>query len=175
MDLATIGNLLLALASACAVASIVAFATAGRGGENARKLGHILTFGVLGAITLAILLLTVAFLSENWSLQYVVFNHPPIPGPWAWVYRISGVWAGREGSLLFWEWVLSIYAGFIALKFFKKDSSLGAVGLGIVNFVQLFFLAALFIRQNNPFILTPSQYVDQATGALDRKSTRLNS
>ena len=166
MDLGTLGNLLLALASVCAVASIVSFAAAGKDGENARKVGHLLTFGTVGFTTLATVLLATAFLSENWSLQYVVFNHPTITGPWAWVYRLSGVWAGREGSLLFWEWVLSIYAAFLAGKFLKSDSRLGATGLGIVNFVQLFFLAALFIDTNNPFVLTPAGYVDPTTGAL---------
>ncbi len=166
MDLGTLGNLLLGLASVCAVASIVAFAAAGKDGENARKVGHLLTFGVFGFTSLAILLLATSFLSENWALQYVVFNHPTTTGPWAWLYRLSGVWAGREGSLLFWEWVLAIYAAFIARKFLKSDSKLGATGLAIVNFVQLFFLAALFIKQNNPFVLTPAEYIDSATGAL---------
>jgi len=166
MDLGTLGNLLLGLASVCAVASIVAFAAAGKDGANARRIGHLLTFGVFGFTSLAILLLASSFLSENWSLQYVVFNHPTTTGPWAWLYRLSGVWAGREGSLLFWEWVLAIYAAFIAGKFLKSDSRLGSTGLAIVNFVQLFFLAALFIQQNNPFILTPAEYLDPTTGAL---------
>ncbi|MDO8848002.1 MAG: cytochrome c biogenesis protein CcsA [Coriobacteriia bacterium] len=166
MDLGTLGNVLLALASVCAVASMVSFAAAGKDGVNARRVGYLLTFGATGFITLATVLLATAFLSENWSLQYVVFNHPTITGPWAWVYRLSGVWAGREGSLLFWEWVLSIYAAFIAAKFLKSDNRLGSTGLAILNFVQLFFLAALFIDTNNPFVLTPAGYVDPVTGAL---------
>lgn len=166
MDLGTLGNFLLGLASVCAVSSIVAFAAAGKEGAMARKVGHLLTFGVFGFTTLAIVLLATAFLSENWSLMYVVMNHPTTTGAWAWVYRLSGVWAGREGSLLFWEWVLAIYAAFIARKFLKSDSTLGSTGLAIVNFVQLFFLAALFIESNNPFVLTPAEYIDPTTGAL---------
>ena len=166
MTLSTMGNLLLVLASVSAIGSIVSIAAGGRDGVNTRKLGHILTFGVLGFITLAITLLAVAFLTENWSLQYVIYNHPTLTGPWAWLYRLSGVWAGREGSLLFWEWILAIYAAFIAGKFLKSDSRLGAVGLAIVNFVQLFFLAALFIDLNNPFKAALPGLVDPATGAL---------
>ncbi|MBN1192358.1 MAG: cytochrome c biogenesis protein CcsA [Coriobacteriia bacterium] len=166
MDLGTLGNLLLGCASVAAVVSIVALYAADRGGENVRKVGHLLTFTVLGFTSLAVLLLAVSFLSENWALQYVVFNHPTITGSWAWAYRLSGVWAGREGSLLFWEWVLAIYAAFVAYKFMKNDSRLGSIGLAIINFVQLFFLAALFIEQNNPFKLTPASMVDAATGTL---------
>jgi cytochrome c-type biogenesis protein CcmF len=166
MNLGTLGNVLLGFASVCAIASIVALATGGKEGTNARRVGHLLTFGVFGFTTLSILLLATAFLSQNWSLQYVVFNHPTMTGAWAWVYRLSGVWAGREGSLLFWEWILAIYAAFIAGKFVKRDSKLGATGLAIVNFVQLFFLAALFIEKNNPFVATPPGLVDPTTGAL---------
>ena len=96
MDLGTLGNSLLALASIAAVASIVAIAAGGKDGANARRVGGILTFAVLGFTTLATLLLAVAFLTENWALQYVVYNHPTLTGPTAWMYRLSGVWAGRE-------------------------------------------------------------------------------
>ena len=166
MDIGTIGNVLLGLASLSAIASIGAYAFGGQGSESARKLGHLLTFGVFGFTTLAIVLLATAFLSENWALQYVIMNHPTTTGAWAWLYRLSGVWAGREGSLLFWEWILAIYAAFIAGKFMKSDSRLGSTGLAILNFVQLFFLAALFIDTNNPFQPAPAGMVDPATGAL---------
>ena len=114
MHIGTIGNLLLGLASLSAIASIGAYAFGRQGSSDTRKLGHLLTYGVFGFITLSIVLLAVSFLTENWALQYVVMNHPTTVGPWAWVYRLSGVWAGREGSLLFWEWILAIYAAFIA-------------------------------------------------------------
>ena len=166
MHIGTIGNLLLGLASLSAIASIGAYAFGRQGSSDTRKLGHLLTYGVFGFITLSIVLLAVSFLTENWALQYVVMNHPTTVGPWAWVYRLSGVWAGREGSLLFWEWILAIYAAFIARKFMKEDSTLGAAGLAVLNFVQLFFLAALFIDTNNPFQATPAGMVDPATGAL---------
>ena len=166
MDQGTLGNGLLVFASIAAVASIVSIAAGGKDGVNARKLGSILTFAVLGFTSLATLLLAVAFLTENWTLQYVVFNHPTITGPTAWLYRLSGVWAGREGSLLFWEWVLAIFAAFVAGKTLKNDDRLGSTGLAVVNFVQLFFLAALFIDLNNPFKLTPPGWVDPNTGAL---------
>lgn len=171
MDIGTIGNLLLGLASASAVASIGAYAFGSQEGGGARKVGHVLTFAVCGFTTLAIVLLASAFLSENWALEYVIYNHPTVTGPWAWVYRLSGVWAGREGSLLFWEWILAIYGAFLARKFLreqgpKDEGRLGSTGLAVVNFVQLFFLAALFIETNNPFKAASPGLVDPSTGAL---------
>jgi len=166
MNLETVGNLLLGMASVSAIASIVSVAAGGRDGADARKLGSILTFAVLGFITLATGMLAVAFLTENFAFEYVVNNHPTITGPSAWLYRLSGVWAGREGSLLFWEWCLAIFAAFIGGKLMKQDDRVGSTGLAVVNFVQLFFLAALFIDKNNPFGLTPAGIVDPVTGAL---------
>ena len=127
MDQGTLGNLLLVLASVAAVGSIVSIATGAKDGANARKLGSILTFAVLAFTSLATLLLAVAFLTENWALQYVIYNHPTITGGSAWLYRLSGVWAGREGSLLFWEWVLAIFAAFVAGK--RDPDSLAAEAL----------------------------------------------
>jgi cytochrome c-type biogenesis protein CcmF len=167
MDLASLGNILLALASICAVASIgfIAFGTRTQDGEGLVKVGHYLTYGVLGFTSMAVVLLGAAFLGENFSLEYVAFNHPTIVGPWAWLYRLSGVWAGREGSLLFWEWVIAIFGAFVARKFIDKNDRLGSVALAVINFVQLFFLAALFIKLNNPFQALDPSYLD-ASGRL---------
>ena len=167
MGLSGLGNILLALASICAVASIglISFGMRTKDGEVLVKGGHYLTYGVLGFTSMAIVLLAAAFLGENFSLEYVAFNHPTIVGPWAWLYRLSGVWAGREGSLLFWEWILAIYAAFVARKFIDKNDRLGSVALAVINFVQLFFLAALFIKLNNPFQALDPSYLD-ASGRL---------
>ncbi len=168
MALSDLGNALLGLASIAAIASIGSIAV-GRKAEDGgvlNRFGHYMTYAVLGFVTLATLALATAFLGENFTLEYVAFNHPNVVGPWAWLYRLSGVWAGREGSLLFWEWVLALYAGFVAYKFRKGDDTLGSTGLALVNFVQVFFLVALFIPQNNPFKPIDPSFLDPTTGAL---------
>ncbi len=165
MLLATLGNAFLALAAVLAVVSIGTYAAGGRA-PKLTGLGHRLTQVIAILMTFAVGILAVSFLTENWSLQYVIFNHPTDTGPWAWAYRLSGIWAGREGSLLFWEWVIALYAAFLTRRFRTPEVRFGAVGLAILNFVQLFFLAALFIDQNNPFQAAPPEIVDQATGAL---------
>lgn len=167
MSLTTLGNILLALAGIAAIASIGSIATGRRmrGGENLVDMGHYLTYAVLACTSLAILLLASAFLGDNYSLEYVAFNHPTVVGGWAWLYKLSGVWAGREGSLLFWEWVLSIYAAIVAHKFMKKRDGLGNAAVAVIDFVQLFFISALFIKLNNPFQPLDPSYLD-ASGKL---------
>lgn len=168
MDLSTLGNLLLALASISALGSIAAIAFTSFSGKSdtSRVTGHVLTFVSTAFTSLATLLLLSAFLGENFQFEYVAYNHPTITGPLAWLYRVSGVWAGREGSLLFWAWLLSLFAAWIAYRFLSKRDRLATTALGIMNFVQLFFLTALFIPLNNPFKLLPPEYLDPNTGAL---------
>ncbi|PKQ37995.1 MAG: hypothetical protein CVT59_05260 [Actinobacteria bacterium HGW-Actinobacteria-1] len=167
MDLQVLGNSLLVMASISAIASIgaLAFAALPNGSEGVRKAGHYLSLATLAFTTLAVLLIASAFLGENFTLQYVAYNHPTTVGPWAWLYRLSGVWAGREGSLLFWEWLLAGFAGWVAIRFMKQGERIATAALGILNFVQMFFLSALFIPLNNPFGLLPPQYLD-ANGKL---------
>ncbi|PKQ20989.1 MAG: hypothetical protein CVT66_01855 [Actinobacteria bacterium HGW-Actinobacteria-6] len=162
MDLASLGNGLLIMASLSAIGSIgaLAFGTLPEGSDGARKAGHYLTLATLFFTSMAVLLLASAFLGENFSLEYVAYNHPTLVGPWSWLYKLSGVWAGREGSLLFWEWLLAIFAGWVALRFLVKKERIASVALVVMNFVQMFFLSALFIPLNNPFRLLPAQYLD---------------
>ncbi|MCL4079368.1 cytochrome c biogenesis protein CcsA [Coriobacteriia bacterium Es71-Z0120] len=166
MGLDTLGNLLLAFASICALGSIVAAAMASTSGKGARPLATYLTYGTLAFTTLAVVLVVSAFLGENFTLEYVAYNHPTIVGPWAWLFRISGLWAGREGSLLLWEWLVAVYAAYVGHKALKHDDGLGFAATGVLNFIQLFFLAALFIPLNNPFKLLPPEYLDPQTGRL---------
>jgi len=164
MSLTTLGNILLAFAGVAAIASIGSIATGRRmrGGDNLVDMGHYLTYAVMACTSLAILLLASAFLGNNFSLEYVAYNHPTVTGAWAWLYKLSGVWAGREGSLLFWEWILSIYAAVVAHKFMKKHDALGSTAVAIINFVQLFFISAMFIKLNNPFQPLDPSYLDAA-------------
>ena len=57
--------------------------------------------------SLAILLLTYYFLSSNLNFQYV-WEYSAQDSPW--YLKLSGVWAGQEGSLLLWVWLLSLFS-----------------------------------------------------------------
>ena len=39
-------------------------------------------------------------LTEDYTLAYVVSNYPATDSPLQPLYRVSAVWAGRQGSLL---------------------------------------------------------------------------
>jgi cytochrome c-type biogenesis protein CcmF len=61
--------------------------------------------GVL--LTLAVLALEYALLTDDFSIAYVHQNsHTAQPL----FYKISALWGGQAGSLLFWAWILIGYA-----------------------------------------------------------------
>jgi cytochrome c-type biogenesis protein CcmF len=163
------GNMLLALAGIAAVISVVALVWGDRlgesNGESVTNVGYLATFGVLLFSTVAVLVLLYGFLTGNMHMQYVAENHTTDVSWLRWLYQVSGLWAGREGSLLFWEWLLACFAGYVAYKRLAVTDRLSNVALAVTNVIQAFFLAALFIATNNPFKATPATWFD-STGKL---------
>ena len=159
----TFGNLLLAVAWLGAFASIATLIMGDRmgmkDGEPLTNIGYLSTFVIAAALTVSIGVLLVGFFTNAWTMKYIVENHSTDVSSLAWLYKISGVWAGREGSLLFWGWLLSLFAGFVAWKRLAVTDRLSNVALAVTNFVQLFFLTSLFIPKNNPFQVTPAEWL----------------
>jgi len=63
-------------------------------------------------ITLSYACLTWAFISHDFSVAYVAnTSNTSLPL----VYRISGVWGGHEGSILFWCFISAIWTGAVAV------------------------------------------------------------
>ncbi|MGA8075536.1 MAG: hypothetical protein WB995_18820, partial [Candidatus Acidiferrales bacterium] len=57
-------------------------------------------------VTLAVACLEYLFFTDNFSMAYVAeHSNRDLPG----FYKFAALWAGQEGSLLFWSWLLSIY------------------------------------------------------------------
>src|SRR5450759_5059714 len=116
----SLGNLLLALAALSAFLSVGALVWGHRlgekQGEGTTNVGYLATFGVLVFATGAVLVLMLAFFTQNFAFKYVVENHTTDISSLRWLFQLSGVWAGREGSLLFWEWLLACFAAYVAYK-----------------------------------------------------------
>jgi cytochrome c-type biogenesis protein CcmF len=101
---------------------------------------------VFGLVTLAVASLEFFFFTDNFSLPYVA-THSNRALPL--YYKFSALWAGQEGSLLFWTWLLSIYAFFALFLNRKKHPELMPyVGVAIAG-VQIFFLTL------NNFVASP--------------------
>ncbi len=159
----TLGNLFLglsALASLLAVISLFWGRVLGaKEGESVTNMGYFLTFGVMGALTVSVGTLLSAFFREDFAFQYVAENHSTDISGLSWLYKISGVWAGREGSLLFWAWLIALFGGYMAWKRMSETDDLSNMSLAVFNIVQLCFTAALLIPLNNPFKVSPAGWV----------------
>ena len=159
----TLGLAMLGVALFSSVLTIVALLAAHnrKGAEAISKLGYYGTYVSAGALSIAILIMVVAFYTKDYSFMYVAENHSPDVSSLAWLYTLSALWAGREGSFLFWGWLLSLFAAWVAYKRSGFLDPLSNMGLMVTNVVLMLFSAGmLFSTPNNPFKATPAQYLD---------------
>ena len=161
--MASLGNLSLGLAFLAAIVSVAALfwgrMLGPKDGEGATNVGYFASFAAAGGLTAAIAVLLSAFFRLDFTFRYVAENHSTDVSNLAWLYKISGVWAGREGSLLFWAWVLSLFVAYVAWKRISETDELSNMSLAVLNIVQLFFLVSLFVDLNNPFKLSPAEWL----------------
>jgi cytochrome c-type biogenesis protein CcmF len=91
--------------------------------------------------------LTWAFINHDFSVLYVVRNSN-IELPL--MYRISGVWAAHEGSLVLWSLVLSLWTAAVAVFTPNVPRIMRARVLGVLGLVSCGFLLFIIIT-SNPF------------------------
>ena len=165
----TLGLVMLSVALLSALTSVGALVWGhrlGRQGEGVTRSGYLATFVTMGALTFAILIMVWAFFSKNLTFLYVAQNHSTDASKLAWLYKLSGLWAGREGSFMFWAWLLSLFAAWIAYKRVEVLDALSNMGLMVTNVVLMLFTAGMvFSTPNNPFKITPAGLID-ASGKL---------
>ena len=120
--------------------------------KSARNAG----MAVFGLVTLAVASLEYFFFTDNFSLAYVAsHSNRALPA----FYKFAALWAGQEGSLLWWSWLLSVYA-FLALFLNRKrhPELMPYVGVTLAG-VQIFFLTL------NNFVATPFKVLAGADAA----------
>ncbi len=99
-------------------------------------------------VVLAFVLLTYAFVTQDFSVAYVAQNsNLSLP----WYYRFPAVWGAHEGSLLLWILILNIWTVAVATFSRRLPDALMARVLGVLGFISFGFL--LFtILTSNPFL-----------------------
>ena len=169
----TLGNGLQVFAMVLALlsAAVLIGATKARGLESGRReslinAGYLMVFGTTIALTLCILIILVCFVTSNFSLAYVVGNYPNTDSALKPLYEVSAVWAGRQGSLLLWTWLISVFASVVAWRRMRVTDDLSNVALGVAQIIVALFAATLvFSESNNPFMATAPEFLN-ADGTL---------
>lgn len=101
---------------------------------------------VFAVMTLLVSLLTVQMLRHDFQNIYVSGNTSlDLPR----LYLFTTIWAGQEGSLLFWAWLISAANAYLILRGTKDDIFQPYVS-SIIIYIQLFFQLIL-IFASNPF------------------------
>ena len=108
---------------------------------------RVLSFGLLVFVALSFACLVWAFVSDDFSVDYVA-RHSNSLLPWQ--YKISATWGGHEGSLLLWVLILVGWMAAVARKSSHLPPELVARVLAVMGMVTVGFL--LFtVLTSNPF------------------------
>ena len=93
-------------------AMVAPLAGARRGNESLIRSGERAFLAGCALITVAGIALWNALLSHDFQVQYVAeTSNRAMPL----IYVIAALWGGQEGSLLFWNWILTIYGAALVL------------------------------------------------------------
>ena len=104
-------------------------------------------------LSLAILLLSLLLLTGDLSNRYVV-SHSSLDLPA--FFRLTALWAGSSGSLLFWSWLLSFFCALLVFQSSRLPSVQRPVLFLILAVAQLSFVALyLFFRDAQAFRVYP--------------------
>ncbi|ACV21821.1 Cytochrome c-type biogenesis protein CcmF [Slackia heliotrinireducens] len=123
--------------------------------------GGVATVLTCVALTFCCALLVFCFLTENYTIEYVLMEHSDATGPLGVLFDVSGLWAGREGSLLFWAWLISVYNTIIAVRTLRKSDSMDSMAIMVSQVIALIFIATgLFSESGAVFEATGSPYME---------------
>jgi cytochrome c-type biogenesis protein CcmF len=165
----TLGTTLLSLGFVALLAAIaLAIGTVlGSAGEDTRRRRAQCAcgFGWLGCAALAacLILLVWCFLVGDHSIRYVVYYRSDSTSAMAWLYQVSGLWGGREGSLLLWGWLESAIGAFILTRAVRDGANRqlhGGTAALTLALAALFSIGVLVVPGSQLFAPLPSEYLD---------------
>jgi len=146
--MADIGYIALLLALVASIYSAIAFIYGVRGNhrgltDSARNS----LLAVCGLLSISVAALIYALVTHDFQIEYVAsYTSRDL----SLTYLLSALWAGNDGSLLFWAWLLSLCAAVVVLQ--KRDigKELMPYASSIIMVTQAFFLI-LLLFVSNPF------------------------
>ena len=128
--------------------------------------GHVAAITAFVALAFCCLLMVYCFVSGDTSIEYVVRGTSHQEGALGTFLRVAGLWEGREGSLLFWAWLIALFAFVMALRNMRKLERVDNMALVVMMAVLAAFVSImLFSEDNSPFVAMDPKYLD-ANGGL---------
>ncbi len=155
--------LLLALVIA-AYGTIVSIIGGLRRNDMLATSGRNALYVVAALATIAALALVYLLVTNDFSNEYVA-SHSERTLPL--FYRISSLWGGQAGSLLFWAWMLGIYSAIMVAIEWPRQPRRGPYLVATLLGVMVFFLF-ISLFASNPFLRLWVLPDGTTTGALFR-------
>ncbi len=138
--------LLLAL-SLCLIQAVLPLAGAALGRPAWMAMARPAAAGQFVFVGIAYLVLTHAFLQDDFSVLYVAMNsNTALPT----AYKVAGVWGGHEGSLLLWSLMLALWTLLVAWRSHSQPAEFTSRVLGVLGIVSAGVLAFTLFT-SNPF------------------------
>ncbi len=144
------GQFSLCLAWLLALSAVVGGAVVGsRSASSAASVEALrrVTIGVMGTLGIALVALGYLFVTNDYSVQYVwQYSNRDMP----WIYKITAIWGGMDGSMLLWCFFIALFGGLVAGSSLGYPRALTPWLFCFLNSSTLFFTTiTLFLT--NPF------------------------
>lgn len=124
--------------------------------------GRVAVLASAVALTFCCGLIVFCLLSGDNTIQYVAQNRSNAEGALGVLYKVSGLWAGRQGSLLFWAWLIAVFSALVVLRTGKSPRPLDDGAIVIMQLVLLAFAGVLLFSESNmPFIFTDPKFIGE--------------
>ncbi|MGH7570711.1 MAG: heme lyase CcmF/NrfE family subunit [Gemmatimonadota bacterium] len=105
-------------------------------------------YGTAACVGLAYLLLTAAFLNDQFRLAYVAENASRAMPP---LYKAAAVWGGMEGSMLLWALILAGYSTAAVWVHRRRQPDLAPHAAAVLQTIMAFFLGVM-VFSSKPFV-----------------------
>src|SRR3954469_11041846 len=101
-----------------------------------------------GLMTLAMLILELAFLRSDFSFSLVQrYSSTDTPN----FYKATAMWSSQEGSLLLWVFLLSVYSSVVLFATRRRHREIAPYANAVLGGIAVFFLGLIVLRDQNPF------------------------
>jgi len=105
-------------------------------------------YAVFFLLILASLGVSAAFLGDKFEYWYVAsYSNRELEL----FYKVTGLWAGQRGSLLFWALILGFFSSICVFQNRDKNREFMPYVAGVLQGVLLFFIIVLLFADVNPF------------------------
>lgn len=112
------------------------------------NIGRWALFSSSGLMFAALLLLGVAFLTDQFQIRYVAL-HASSPLPIH--LKLTAIWAGQEGSMLLWAFLQVLFAAYVGKRIASEKKSLFIWATIILAGLSVFFMM-ITLGFSNPFL-----------------------